>query len=155
MTEGGLGIAPKKVADTIELLPSDAAAEMVGRTFNSSLAINSSSRKIRSTSRRFFFTAGVSLMEAVFLLSGDVMVAAMCGMVAVTFVVFAALSDRLNRTAVLAGIIIYVAQTVQLLILGWSTTMIMVAYAVVVHSAIIYRLYLSYETVSGLKTSEI
>jgi len=165
MADGGLGTAPRKISEAppspsgvnpSNLQPTDSnRVKCVATQSDSSLAVNSATRKVRSTSRRFFLSAALSLMEAAFFSSSTLTLAAVCGMVAVTFATLGALSERLNRTAVLVGVILYVAQTVQLLIHGWHTAMIMVVYAVFVHSAIIYRLYLAYEMVGGLETAEI
>lgn len=168
MAESGLGTAPKKISEPIHpagaitstTAPSECAQTgFDGKTFtpqsDSTLAVNSTTRKVRTASRRFYVAAAISLMETAFFVSSDFTLATLCAIVAVTFAILGALRDRLNRTSVLIGMTIYVVQTVQLLVHGWTTAMIIVAYTVFVHCAILYRLYLSYGIISHLETAEI
>ncbi|HZU42182.1 MAG TPA: hypothetical protein VE994_05890 [Terriglobales bacterium] len=125
----------------------------VANATDSSLAVNSTAAKVQHASIRFFVVTGISLIEALFFSLSDVKVAVACGVVAVVFGALGALTYRLNRGAVLAGIAIYAAETALLLLHGWNTSMITVGYAVLVHCAIIYRLYLAYGMISDLQTA--
>ena len=121
---------------------------------DSSLAVNSTTAKIQHASIRFFVVTGVSLIEALFFSLSDVKVAVACGVVAVVFGILGALMYRLNRGAVLFGMALYTAETALLLLYGWHSSMITVGYAVFVHCAIIYRLYLAYGMISDLQTAQ-
>ena len=168
MAEGGLGTAPKKISETADPATSVAhpttpfqlpqtgvdAKKFIPQS-DSGLAVNSSTRKVRIVSRRFYVGAAISLMETAFFLSSDVTLATLCGIVAVTFAIFGTLSHRLNRTAVLTGVVVYIVQTAQLVLHGWNTAMILVGYAVFVHCAILYRLYLNYGMICHLEPAEV
>ena len=125
-------------------------ATFVAQASDSSLAVNSTTAKIQRASIRFFIVTGVSLVEALFFSITDAKLAAACGVVAVVFGILGALTYRLNKGAVLVGMFIYAAETALLLVHGWNTSMITVGYAVLVHCAIIYRLYLSYGMICDL-----
>lgn len=170
MSQSGAGTAPAKEKTAAPGAPNGSAAapsatspavrqqqtvfdESTSVTTNSSLAVNSTTAKIQHASIRFFVVTGVSLIEALFFSLSDVRVAVACGVVAVVFGVLGALTYRLNRTAVLAGMAIYAAETALLLLHGWNTSMITVGYAVLVHCAIIYRLYLAYGMICDLRTA--
>ena len=168
MAEGGFGTAPAKVSEAIAPNPTGTAGptpavnsqntfdakKSVPKQSDSSLAVNSTTRKVRLASERFFLVAGLSLMEAVFFSSSDVTLAAACGVVTVMFGILGAFTYRLNKMAVLAGTLTYIAETMHLLVHGWNTTMIIVGYAVFVHCAILYRLYLTYGMICDLETAE-
>ena len=168
MAEGGFGTAPKRVSETRESTPSVngmATAAVYEKTLlddknavqkqpDSSLAVNSTTWKIRLASKRFFLVAGITLLEAVFFSSSDVTLALACGVVTVVFGILGALTYRLNKMAVLVGTLFYIAETIHLLVYGWNTTMVIMGYAVFVHCAIIYRLYLTYGIICDLGTAE-
>ncbi len=166
MAEGGLGTAPARVRETPAtgstsgVADASSATNHGGRTQTScdeqgvtGLAVNLSSAKLQQASVRFFVVTGLSLLEALFFSLSDVKVAVACGVVAVTFGVLGALAHRLNKTLILIGLGLYVAETAVLLVDGWNTNMIMVAYGVFVHCAVLYRLYLSYGTIGDLQTA--
>lgn len=123
----------------------------VAKAGDSSLAVNSTTAKIQRASIRFFIVTGVSLVEALFFSITDAKLAVACGVVAVVFGVLGALTYRLNKGAVLVGMFIYAAETAVLLLHGWNTSMITVGYAVFVHCAIMYRLYLAYGMICDLQ----
>jgi hypothetical protein len=125
----------------------------VPKTSDSGLAINSTAQKIQRASVRFFIVTGISLIEALFFSVSDVKLAAACGVVAVVFGVLGALAYRLNKAAFLIGIMIYAAETALLAIHGWNTSMILVGYAIFVHCAIMYRLYLAYGMICDLESA--
>lgn len=158
MSESGLGTAPARVREaatspaTQQQTVFDEATFVPKRSDNS-LAVNSTTDKIQRASIRFFIVTGLSLIEAMFFSLSDVKVAVACGVVAVVFGVLGALMYRLNKGAVLIGMLLYIAETALLLVHGWNTAMVMVAYGVFVHCAIIYRLYLSYGMIGDLQTA--
>lgn len=166
MVQSGAGAAPakEKASAPGATYGSAAAGSATSRTVqqqtvfdetgtNSSLAVNSHTAKIQHASVRFFVVTGVSLIEALFFSISDVRVAVACGAVAVVFGVLGALTYRLNRVAVLTGMAIYAAQTALLVLHGWNTSMITVGYVVLVHCAIIYRLYLAYGMIRELQAA--
>src|SRR5690242_17891174 len=158
MAQSGLGTAPakEKAADPGATYGGTATATSPAvqapqqQMADSSLAVNSTTAKIQRASIRFFIVTGVSLVEALFFSITDAKLAAACGLVAVIFGVLGALTYRLNKGAVLVGMFIYAAETALLVVHGWNTSMITVGYAVLVHCAIIYRLYLSYGMICDL-----
>ncbi len=171
MAESGLGTARQKISETSpnrtypETTTSNAPDQFVGAPAiqseatlvatqgESGLAVNWTAQKVRRTSRRFFAVACVSLMEAVFFIPGNPLLAAACGAIAVVFGVLGAFASRLNKTAALSAMILFAAETVQLIVYGWTATMIVVAYAVLMHCAILYRLYLTYDTLGESKAA--
>ncbi len=169
MAESGLGTAPARVRETSGPGSTSGSATattpaahqqtvfdestFVPKRPDNSLAVNSTTEKVQRASIRFFIVTGVSLIEAMFFSLSDVKVAVACGVVAVVFGVLGALMYRLNKAAVMIGMLIYIAETALLVAHGWNTTMIMVAYGVFVHCAIIYRLYLSYGMICDLQTA--
>jgi hypothetical protein len=172
MSQSGFGTAPAKEKTSAPGATNGSAAAVsatgtavqqqtvfdektfVSKGTDCSLAVNSTTAKIQHASIRFFVVTGVSLIEALFFSITDVKVAAACGVVAVVFGILGALTYRLNRGAVLAGMAIYAAETVVLVLHGWNTSMVTVGYAVFVHCAIIYRLYLAYGMISDLQTAQ-
>ena len=163
MVQSGAGTAPAKEKNPAPGATHGSAAAATGTSpavqqqetvfaSASSLAVNSNTAKIQHASIRFFVVTGISLIEALFFSISDVKVAAACGVVAVAFGILGALTYRLNRSAVLAGMALYTAETALLVLYGWHTSMITLGYAVFVHCAVIYRLYLAYGMISDLQT---
>ena len=170
MTDGGFGTAPTKISDTpspgtmshhrtgvAEELPETETVfdetKFVPKRPDCTIAVNSTTKKIQRASMRFFVVSGVSFLEA-FYFRSDWKMVAMCGVVAVIFGVLGSLVYKLNKGAVLAAMGLFAVETIQLLVHGWNTTMLTVIYAVLVHSAIIYRLYLTYGMICDLETAE-
>lgn len=173
MAESGLGTAPARVRETSDpgsnaggtatatsaaVQRTQTQAASAGASYDplrasGSLAVNSNTEKLQQTTVRFFVITGLSLLEALFFSLSDIRVAVACGVVAVAFGGLGALAHRLNKAVIMAGMLLYVAETALMVAHGWNTTMIMVAYGVFVHCAIIYRLYLSYDVVGNLQSA--
>jgi len=62
---------------------------------------------------------------------------------------------RKSKAAFLAGIALYALDTLLLILVGLNTAFMLVAYAIVVHGIITYRLYLAYGVVRDLEMAEL
>jgi hypothetical protein len=172
MAEGGSGTAPTKVFETPVPRPTTARragvaeelpetqtvfdeTKFVPKPPDCTIAVNSTTKRIQRASMRFFVVSGVSFIEAFYFRTSDWKLVVTCGVVAVIFGILGALVYQLKKGAVLAAMALFLAETLQLLVHGWNTTMLTVIFAVFVHSAIIYRLYLTYGMMCDLETAKI
>ncbi len=168
MAEGGFGVAPRSVPEAGTIGGTSSPAEEIpekqtvfdeetfvpkrpGRRFS----VNATTERVQQASIWLFIVAGVSLVEALFFGTGNLAMAASSGVVAIVFGILGAMAFRLHKAAFLAGILIYAAETLQLLVHGWNNSMIEVVYGIVAHCAIIYRLYLAYGMICDLETEDV
>ena len=119
-----------------------------------SFSKKATTNKVQKASIWFFVVAAVSLVEAIFFGASNLALAVSSGLVALIFAALGALAFRVHKTAFLAGLLIYAGETMQLLVQGWKTSMIQVAFGIVAHCAIAYRLYLAYGMICDLEAED-
>jgi len=121
---------------------------------HSSVAVAATTKRVQGASFRLFFVAGLAMFE-LFVLSSrgansNLLFAQ--GVTAAFFGLLGIFAYRLNKTAFLVGMAVYGMDTLFLAYTGWQTSMIFVAYALLVRCTIIYRLHGAYGMICDLES---
>jgi hypothetical protein len=111
-------------------------------------------KKVQSASIRFFTVSGLAVLEYMAYRDTrhDIAVAAL--VTAVVFSVIGSFAMRASRAAFIAGMLLYGASTALLLLNGCLVCMTAVAIPLIVHLAILNRLWSGYQSVGELKMIE-
>lgn len=118
-------------------------------------AVKATTGSIQRASLRFFIVAGITLLEAVYLGgSGNAVSTVAAGIVVAVFTLLGIFAYRKSKAAFLIGMAIYALDTVLLVVTGLATSFVLVAYAIVIHCIVIYRLYLAYGLIRDLEMAE-
>jgi hypothetical protein len=130
-------------------------SRFVAKTSDNSLAVRATTGQIRRASLRFFIVAGITLLEGIYLgQAGDKVGALAAGVVVAVFALLGIFAYRKSKAAFLVGMGLYALDTLLLILVGMNSTVILVAYAVVVHCIVIYRLYVAYGMIRELEMAE-
>ena len=121
---------------------------------NNSLARSSmrqaTTRKVQSASIRFFIVSALSVIEYFAYRDTNHNTAAAALVTAVVFGVIGLFAMRASRTAFIVGMLLYGASTTLLLLSGCLVCMTAVAIPLLVHVAILYRLWSGYQSIGEL-----
>ncbi|HTD24337.1 MAG TPA: hypothetical protein VK738_16895 [Terriglobales bacterium] len=113
---------------------------------NASVAIKATTRRVRATAIGFFIVSGISLLEAIFYWTSDTPLAIGSAFTFGVFLIIGFFTFRLSRVALLAGIAIYLLDTLLILYQAFATEGGLMAsiFDIALHAFILYRLWLTY-----------
>jgi hypothetical protein len=119
---------------------------------NRAVAIAATKDRVQRMSILFFVVAGYSLFEYFTYRGNDSAVAINSLGVFVIFLIIGIFAMRLSRAAFLVAMALYAIDTALLLwwVFGAGGTLLFVAWPLLVHSIILYRLYLTYGMLADL-----
>jgi len=130
-------------------------SKFVPKRPNRSVAIAATKDKVQKMSVLFFVVAGLSLIEYFTYHGHDSAIAVNSIAVFVIFLIIGIFAMRMSRAAFLVAMALYALDTAALLwwLFGSGGTLLFVAWPLLVHGIILYRLYLTYGMLADLHHS--
>jgi len=130
-------------------------SKFVAKRPDRSVAIAATKEKVQRMSVLFFVVAGFSLIEYFTYQGHDGAIAVNSIAVFVIFLIIGIFAMRMSRAAFLVALALYALDTAALLwwLFGSGGTLLFVAWPLLVHGIILYRLYLTYGMLTDLRHS--